>query len=66
MWFEIKRAPNKMAAQMWKDYFEGEGIPSLILPEEGVAQGMRERCPYRVFVPRAKVKVAEESLRKMR
>ncbi|MBI4298046.1 MAG: hypothetical protein HY676_05915 [Chloroflexi bacterium] len=65
MWAEIKRAPNRMLAEMWKQYFEGEGIPSLILPEDGVAQGLRERCPYRVFVPWAKVKVAEEALRKL-
>ncbi len=65
MWAEIKRAPNRMMAEMWKDYFEGEGIPSHILPEDGPGQGLRERVPYRVYVPTAKLKVAQESMRKL-
>lgn len=65
MWAEVKRAPNRMMAEMWKDYFEGEGIPSHILPEDAVDLGLRETCPYRVYVPTAKVKVAQESLRKL-
>lgn len=64
MWAEIKRAPNLMLAEMWKEYFQGEGIPSLILPQT-LGPGPRERAAYRVLVPKAKVKIAQEALRKL-
>jgi len=28
-----------MLAEMWKDFFEGEGIPSRLMPESGLPIG---------------------------
>ena len=64
MWVEIKQAKNLMIAEMWKDLFEGEGIPTRILPVSGEAPG-RELVAYRVLVPEDKKHVIEEVLRKL-
>ena len=64
MWTEIKRAPNLMLAEMWKELFEGEGIPSRIVPASGGPMG-QELAPYRVMVPEDKKHVVEEILRKL-
>jgi hypothetical protein len=64
MWVEIKQAQNLMIAEMWKELFEGEGIPSRILPAAGEPMG-RELASYRVLVPEDKVHVIEEVLRKL-
>ena len=64
MWVEIKKAKNLMMAEMWKELFEGEGIPTRILPESGEAPG-RELAHYRVLVPEDKKHVIEEVLRKL-
>ena len=60
----IKKAKNLMIAEMWKEFFEGEGIPTRILPASGGAPG-RELTDYRVFVPQDKKHVIEEVLRKL-
>ena len=31
MWIEYKYAPNLVTAEMWKDTFESEGLPTKIL-----------------------------------
>jgi hypothetical protein len=64
MWTEIKKANSLMIAEMWKEYFEGEGIPTRILPTSGEAPG-RELTTYRVLVPEDKKHVIEEVLRKL-
>ena len=64
MWVEIKQAPNLMMAEMWKELFEGEGIPTRILPASGEAPG-RELTVYRVLVPNDKKHIIEEVLRKL-
>ncbi len=64
MWVEIKRAPNLMIAEMWKEFFEGEGVPARILPE-GNKLEMREASPYRIYISQEKVHVIEEVLRKL-
>ncbi len=53
-----------MMAEMWKEYFEGEGIPSRILPEKGLPIG-QETAAYKVYIPEDKKHVAEEVLRKL-
>jgi len=53
-----------MMAEMWKELFEGEGIPTRILPVSGEAPG-RELTVYRVLVPEDKKHVIEEVLRKL-
>ena len=64
MWIEIKKANSLMMAEMWKELFEGEGIPTRILPESGEAPG-RELTTYNVLVPEDKKHVIEEVLRKL-
>jgi hypothetical protein len=64
MWVEIRKAPNLMMAEMWKELFEGEGIPTRILPEEGLPTG-QEAATYRILVPEDRRHVIEEVLRKL-
>ena len=64
MWTEIKKANSLMMAEMWKELFEGEGIPTRILPESGGAPGA-ELAAYRILVPEDKKHVIEEVLRKL-
>ena len=76
MWVEIKKANNLMLAEMWKELFEGEGIPTRIWPvrrslgalEGGPSAGLpigQEFATYSVQVPRDKVHVIEDVLRKL-
>ena len=64
MWIEIKQAQSLMTAEMWQELFEGEGIPTRILPVSGEAPG-REFATYRILVPKDKEHVIEEVLRKL-
>jgi len=64
MWVEIKKVPSLVLAEMWKEYFEGEGIPSRIMPESGLPIG-QETAVYNVYVPQDKQHVVEEVLRKL-
>ena len=45
-----------MVAEMWRDLFEGEGVPSRIVPEEN---------DYRVLVPSDRAHLVDEILRKI-
>ena len=64
MWVEIKKTPNLMMAEMWKEFFEGEGVPTRIMPESGLPMG-QEDTVYRILVPEDKQHVTEEVLRKL-
>ena len=64
MWIEIKKVQNLMMAEMWKDFFESEGVPTRLLPDSGEAMG-QESAAYRVLVPQDKEHVIEEILRKL-
>ncbi len=64
MWVEIKKAKNLMIAEMWKEFFEGEGIPTRILPASGEPIG-QELATYRILIPEDKKQVIEEVLRKL-
>jgi hypothetical protein len=62
MWIEIRKVPNLMMAEMWKEFFEGEGIPTQILPVTGEAPN-RELVAYRILVPEDKKHLIDEILR---
>jgi hypothetical protein len=62
VWTEVRKTPNLMLAEMWKEYFEGEGIPTQILPVTGEAP-TRELVAYRILVPEDKRHLVEEILR---
>lgn len=64
MWVEIKKAENLTAAKAWKERFEGEGIPTRLLPAGGEPMG-KESAAYSVLVPLDKKHVIEEILRKL-
>ena len=64
MWVEIKQAKNLMIAEMWKELFEGEGIPTRILSAAGKPVG-QELATYRILVPQDKEHVIQEVLRKL-
>jgi len=59
MWVQIETAPNLMIAEMWKEFFEGEGIPTRIL-----SSTVGESGEYRVLIPEEKDHVVAEILRK--
>jgi hypothetical protein len=62
MWTDVKTVPNLMLAEMWKEFFEGEGIPTHILPVSGASPD-RELVQYRVLVPSDKHSMIKEILR---
>jgi hypothetical protein len=64
MWVEIRQAPNLMMAEMWKELFEGEGIPTLIMPVTGEAPD-RELVAYRILVPKDRQHLIDDILRKV-
>ncbi len=64
MWVEVKKAQSLMMAEMWKELFEGEGIPTRILPTSGKPIG-QESAIYRILVPKDRQHVIEEVLRKL-
>ncbi|HXX59238.1 MAG TPA: hypothetical protein VEI27_01005 [Dehalococcoidales bacterium] len=64
MWVEIKQVRTLMVAQMWKEFFEGEGIPTRVMPESGMPAG-QESANYKIYIPDDRKHVAEEVLRKL-
>ncbi|MCL0099907.1 hypothetical protein M1O55_03445 [Dehalococcoidia bacterium] len=64
MYVDYRRASNLMAAQMWKDVLEGEGLPTKILPDGDILE-WGERASFRILVPRGREHVADEILRKV-
>jgi hypothetical protein len=62
MWVEFKTVPNLISAEMWKELFEAEGIPTRILPE---GSEVGEKASYRVLVPELKKHLIEDILRKI-
>lgn len=64
MWSDYKKTSNLMAAQMWKDVLEGDGLPAKIIPE-GDIMSWGERARFRVLVPKGREHVADEILRKI-
>ncbi len=53
-----------MMAEMWKEFFEGEGIPTRILPASDEPRD-RELATYLILVPEDRQHVVEEVLRKL-
>ena len=64
MWVEVKKANSLVIAEMWKECFEGEGIPARIMPVEGLPIG-QELTAYSVLVPQDKEHVIKDILRKL-
>ena len=64
MWVEVKKAKNLMIAEMWKELFEGEGVPTRIMPAPGESAG-RESAQYIILAPKDKQHIINEVLRKL-
>ena len=64
MWIEIKKTKSLIVAETWKELFEGEGIPTRIMPVSGLPMG-QELADYSILVPRDKEHVIKEVLRKL-
>jgi len=64
MWIEVKKAQSLAIAEMWKECFEGEGIPARIMPEKGLPTG-QELAAYSILVPQDKEHVIKDILRKL-
>jgi hypothetical protein len=65
MWTELKKAPNLMVAELWKELFDVEGVTAMIVPDVPDWVGTTEDTPRRLMVPMSKKHVAEEVLRKL-
>lgn len=65
MWVQVKSAQNLIMAEMWKELFEGEGIPTRVLPEPKKKSGSGKSAGYRILVSQERVHVVEEVLRKL-
>jgi len=64
LWTEFKTTRYLSIAQMWKEYFEGEGIPSRILPDPiKAAEG--KAVSYHVLIPSDKEHIIEEVLKRI-
>jgi hypothetical protein len=64
MWVEVKKANSLVIAEMWKECFEGEGIPTRIMPAHGLPIG-QEITEYTILVPQDKEHVIKDVLRKL-
>ena len=64
MWVQVKTASNLMIAEMWKEYFEGEGIPAKLVRVPGIYTS-KELASYRIMVTQERIHVVEEVLRKL-
>ena len=64
MWKKVRVVKNLMLAQMWKDLFEGEGVPTRLLPDDGSLK-MSDTSSYQVLIPSDKQHLIEEILRKI-
>ncbi len=62
MWVVFRKTPSRAAAEMWKEFLEAEGVPSMVLMEEG-KESMGDVAPHVVYIARAKGHVVEEMLR---
>ena len=53
-----------MVAEAWQELFEGEGIPTRIMPVSGLPIG-QELAEYSVLIPSDKEHVIKDILRKL-
>ena len=65
MWVEVKKAKTLAIAEMWKECFEGEGVPARIMPVTGICPSARRLAEYSVMVPQDKEHVIKDILRKL-
>ena len=64
MWVEFRTVPTQMAAEMWKDTLESEGLPCRMLPQGDILD-WQETSSFVLYVPKGREHVAQEILRKL-
>ena len=64
MLVEFKRVSNLITAEIWKDLFEGEGLPTKLLPDSEILD-WSEKSAFVIYVPKGREHVAEEIMRKI-
>ena len=64
MWIDYKKLSNLQIAEMWRDLFEGEGLPVKNVPVGNILD-WDEKSDYRLLVPKGREHVADEILRKL-
>lgn len=62
MWARFLTVSNVVAARMWQEMFEAEGVSSRIVVEPSEAE-LGDFATHYVYVPRDRVMVIEEILR---
>ena len=60
MWVKLLHVQHKVLAEMWKEFFDGEQVGALVLPENNDEHG----SGYGIYVPQAKIHVAQEAMAK--
>jgi len=64
MWAKLMETKNAYAAEMWRDLFNAEALSVRVVPASGWANAA-ELETYEIYVPRGKLHVAQEILRKI-
>ena len=64
MWIDYKKVNNLTTAETWKNLLEAEGLPTKIIPENGLLE-WSEKSNFRILVPKGREHVADEIIRKI-
>ena len=64
MWIDNKKVNNLSIAEAYKDLLEAEGLPTRIIPEEGLLE-WSELSVFRFLVPKGREHVADDIIRKV-
>ena len=64
MWIDYKKVDNLSIAETYKNLLEAEGLPTKIMPEDGLLS-WSELSKCRVLVPNGREHVADEIIRKV-
>ena len=55
MWIDYKKVNNLSIAEAYKDLLEAEGLPTRIIPEEGLLE-WSELSVFRILVPKGRAR----------
>ncbi|MAU24491.1 hypothetical protein OAK52_00280 [Chloroflexi bacterium] len=64
MWIDYKKVDNLSIAETYKNLLEAEGLPTKIMPEDGLLS-WSELSKFRILVPKGREHVADEIIRKV-
>ena len=64
MWIDYKKVKYLSIAESWKNLLESEGLPTKIIPVEGLIS-WSEFSGFRILVAKGREHVADEIIRKI-